>query len=154
MTAPYFQLENKSRYFFQILKFFFTFPPISPSFLFLKNLRNPRNPWLLLSFPPSRLSRRSPAGTKTEPKSNKSCFNTLKIKKFQPKFAEKNKKSLLLTQKPTKPPFTPCYFWSKRVKSWSFFGKKGKKREKIGKKVKKGKFLKIDFPKSTQKHPK
>jgi len=61
---------------------------------------------------------------------------------------------LLLTQKPTKPPFTPCYFWSKRVKSWLFFGKKGKKREKIGKKVKKGKFLKTDFPKSTQKHQK
>jgi len=31
-----------------------------------------------------------------------------------------------------------------------FFGKKVKKREKIEKKVKKGKFLKIDFAKSTQ----
>jgi len=31
-----------------------------------------------------------------------------------------------------------------------FFGKKGKKSEKIGKKVKKGKFLKIDFAKSGQ----
>jgi len=56
--------------------------------------------------------------------------NPCRNPKIHPKFTAKNKKTLLLTQKPTKPRFSPCYFPSKIVISCHFSGKKGKKPKK------------------------
>jgi len=79
--------------------------------------------------------------------------NPCRAKKFT-RISPKNQIIPAHTPKIHKTPIYTLLFLLKNRYFLLFFGKKAKKREKIVKNVKKRKFLKTDFAKSTQKHPK